>query len=82
MRRTPLAALLAALPAWANAQAKCAAEGEPVQWIADYCMSNTHFKTLMCEEVIRNGTRPGPAERCVADPRFKGRTVERGGVGG
>jgi hypothetical protein len=46
------------------------------------CASNTHFKTLMCEEVIRNGARPGPAERCVADPRFKGRTVERGGVGG
>lgn len=78
MRRTLLAALLAASSAWANAQAKCAAEGEPVRWIADYCM----LKMQTDDEFACNGTRPAPAERCVADPRFQGRTVERGGVGG
>lgn len=46
------------------------------------CAGNTHYKKLMCERMIGNGTRGGSVEHCVGDPAFKGRTVERGGVGG
>jgi hypothetical protein len=46
------------------------------------CASNTHFKKQMCEMMIRQGTRAGSLEHCVTDPSFRGRTVERGGVGG
>jgi hypothetical protein len=46
------------------------------------CASNTHFKKRMCEVMVRSGTRSGTVEQCVRDPSFKGRTVERGGVGG
>ena len=88
---------------------QCPAEGQPVQWIADYCMlkvetddeiavsgcieeqgkksfatacaSNLHFKKKMCERMLRNGTRAGTVEQCVNDLTFKGRVVERGGVG-
>ena len=45
------------------------------------CASNTHFKKRMCELMTQNGTRTGTVDRCVKDPTFKGRTVERGGVG-
>lgn len=46
------------------------------------CASNTHFKKRMCEVMVRSGTRSGTVDQCVRDPSFKGRTVERGGVGG
>lgn len=46
------------------------------------CASNVHFKTRMCELMIRNGTLPGTVDRCVRDPAFMGRTVRQGGVGG
>lgn len=115
MIRLPLATLatvaaLSAAGAPASAAPQCAAAGEPIQWIADYCMltmetddeiavsgcieterqqkfadacaSNRHFKRRMCEQMIRNDTRIGTPEQCVADPAFKGRTVEAGGVGG
>ena len=102
--------LLAVWPALALAQAPCPAPGEPVQWIADYCMqkmqtddeiavsdcigeqsgrrfasacaSNTHFKTLMCREAVRTGTRTGTVAECVSDANFRGRTVDHGGAGG
>jgi hypothetical protein len=45
------------------------------------CASNTHFKKRMCELMIQNGTKAGTTDQCVKDPNFKGRTVERGGVG-
>lgn len=89
---------------------RCLAAGEPIHWVADYCMlkmetddeiavsdcieeetkrsfpsrcaSNLHFKKAMCEAMIRNGTRAGTVELCVKDSTFKGRVVERGGVGG
>lgn len=40
LRRTgrTLAAALAMLPLAADASSACAADGEPIQWIADYCM--------------------------------------------
>lgn len=111
-RRRINAALVATVSAAAlsaEAGTPCRAAGEPVQWIADYCMlkmetddeiavsgcideqsrirfrtacaSNTHFKQRMCERMIRNGTRTGTLERCLKDPKFKGRTVAAGGVG-
>lgn len=46
------------------------------------CASNTHFKKRMCEVMVRSGTRSGTVDQCVRDPSFKGRTVERRGVGG
>jgi hypothetical protein len=92
------------------AEGQCAAVGEPIQWIADYCMlkmqtddeiavsdcieeqrkksfpsscaSNLHFKRSMCETMISNGTKIGTVDQCVKDPTFKGRVVEKGGVGG
>ena len=45
------------------------------------CASNMHFKKRMCERMIRNGARAGTVEQCLKDPTFRGRTVERGGVG-
>lgn len=93
----------------AQTAASCPADGETIQWVADYCMlkmetddeiavsgcieeerkvrfandcaSNLHFKKLMCELMIHNGTRNGTMDACVNDPAFKGRTVEAGGVG-
>ena len=48
----------------------------------DACASNRHFKREMCALAIRNGTRSGTLDQCLDDPAFKGRTIERGGVGG
>ena len=107
------ASLAIALAAWAiaaRAEGPCLAAGEPIHWVADYCMlkmetddeiavsgcieeerktrfptacaSNIHFKQRMCAQMMRNGTRSGTLEQCVNDSKFKGRTVERGGVGG
>jgi hypothetical protein len=45
------------------------------------CASSTHFKNRMCALRIQNGTKAGTIAQCVKDPSFKGRTVERGGVG-
>jgi hypothetical protein len=45
------------------------------------CASNTHFKKRMCALMIQSGTKAGTIEQCVKDPNFKGRTVQRGGVG-
>ncbi len=103
-----MAALTAAALS-AEAGTPCLASGEPIQWIADYCMlkmetddeiavsgcieeqakikfrnacaSNIHFKQGMCAQMIRNGTRTGTLDRCLKDPKFKGRTVAAGGVG-
>jgi hypothetical protein len=108
--KAAVAIALAGCVPGAHAGPACLAHGEPVQWVADYCMlkmetddeiavsecigkerrtrfpsacaSNTHFKKLMCEQMIRNGTRAGTVDRCLEDPSFKGRTVEAGGVGG
>jgi hypothetical protein len=107
--RVGVVIILAAWLSLAGAEDSCLAVGEPVQWVADYCMlkmetddemavaecieverktqfpsacaSNAHFKKLMCEQMIRNGTKSGTIDRCVEDPAFKGRTVEKGGVG-
>lgn len=46
------------------------------------CTARAHFKRALCEIVVRNGSRPGTVDACVADPSFAGRTVRRGGVGG
>ena len=104
-----IAVALGASSAAVGAETQCAAEGEPVQWVADYCMlkmetddeiavsgcieeerkksflsncaSNLHFKTHMCELMVRNGTRSGTVDQCAKDPTFKGRVVEAEGVG-
>ena len=57
-------------------------EEEGKRRFRDACASNTHFKKRMCEVMVRGGTRSGTVDQCVRDPSFKGRTVERGGVGG
>jgi hypothetical protein len=57
-------------------------EREGKRGFRNACASNTHFKRGMCALVIQNGTRAGTMEQCVKDPNFKGRTVQRGGVGG
>ena len=104
-----IAIALGATAVGVRAAPTCMAEGEPIQWIADYCMlkmatddevavsgcieeersasfpsdcaSKLHFKTGMCEIVVRNGTRAGTVWQCVKDPTFKGRVVKAGGVG-
>jgi len=88
----------------------CAVPGDPIHWIADFCMlrmetddeiavsacieqerkarfadtcaRKLHFKTRMCDMMIRNGTRSGTRRQCTRDPAFMGATVEAGGVGG
>lgn len=105
-----LAGTLLASTAAAAAADRCPVPGEPLHWIADYCMltletddeiaaaacieqqgrrrfrhpcaSNIHFKKGMCELMVRSGTRSGTVDQCLRDPSFRGRTVERGGVGG
>ena len=49
---------------------------------ANACESKRHFKRHMCELRIAQGTLKGTVAACVGDPAFKGRTVEKGGVGG
>lgn len=49
---------------------------------ASACAGKIHYKTRMCATMIGHGTRVGSLAQCVKDPGFKGRTVERGGVGG
>ena len=46
------------------------------------CLSNLHYKTAMCEILVRAGTRSDTVNQCVQDKTFKGRTVQNGGVGG
>jgi hypothetical protein len=57
-------------------------ESEGKRRFRNACAGSTHFKKEMCALVIQNGTRTGTVEQCLQDPSFKGRTVERGGVGG
>jgi hypothetical protein len=57
-------------------------ESEGKRRFRDACAGNSHFKKEMCALMIQNGTRTGTVEQCLQDPSFKGRTVERGGVGG
>jgi hypothetical protein len=57
-------------------------ESEGKRRFRDACASNRHFKKEMCALRIQNGTRAGTMEQCLKDPSFRGRTVERGGVGG
>ena len=106
----PVDALLLLFTAAAAAPVCPAAAGEPIQWIADYCMlknetddevaasecieqeqqltfksaclSNLHYKSAMCEILIRTGTRTDTVNQCVQDKSFRGRTVENGGAGG
>lgn len=46
------------------------------------CAGKTHYKRRMCGAMVRGGTRSGTVDQCVRDPSFRGRTVDRGGVGG
>lgn len=48
----------------------------------DGCAGKLHYKRRLCEGMVRLGLRPGSVGDCVQDPAFRGRTVERGGVGG
>jgi hypothetical protein len=57
-------------------------ESEGKRRFRDACASNTHFKKEMCALMIQNGTRAGKIAQCLKDPDFRGRTIERGGVGG
>jgi hypothetical protein len=105
-----VAAAAVALPSTARPEDRCSAKGEPIHWIADYCMlkletddeiaasdciekelkrkfrnrcaAKLHFKKGMCEAMIRSQTRSGSVAQCVRDPKFMGRTVAAGGVGG
>ena len=56
-------------------------ESEGKHRFRNACASNAYFKKRMCVLVIQNGIRAGSIEQCVKDPNFKGRTVQRGGVG-
>lgn len=44
------------------------------------CGAKQHYKRELCKLLIDGGSVPGPIDRCVNDPAFRGRTVERGGV--
>lgn len=57
-------------------------EAERAKRFRSACASNTHYKQRMCEQMVRQELRKGTVAQCVRDPAFKGRTVERGGVGG
>lgn len=46
-----------------------------------HCATNPHYKTQMCEIMVRRGTRTGSIEQCAKDPSFKGHVVEQGGIG-
>lgn len=48
----------------------------------DACATKMKLKRRMCDLRIRNYTLAGTRAACVKDPSFRGRTVERGGVGG
>lgn len=67
-----LALLLAALTAQAEAPASCAAQGEPVQWVADYCMlqmeTDDEIAVSGCIEEQRK--KPFPTA-CASNLHFK-----------
>ena len=46
------------------------------------CGAKQHYKRELCKLLIDGGSVRGPLERCVSDAAFRGRTVERAGVGG
>jgi hypothetical protein len=55
-----------------RAEAQCAAAGEPVQWVADYCM----LKMQTDDEIAVSGcidleTRKGFPSRCASNLHFK-----------
>lgn len=105
-----MAALLGCVLAAEGAERSCPIPGEPIQWIADFCMAslgtddeiaasvciNRHlqnnageackvkeyYKRALCKILIANDSVPGPLERCVADPKVRGRTVTTGRLEG
>ena len=63
------------------AASDCIAE-QSVGAFRSACAARLHFKRALCEMVVKNGSRAGTVDACVADPGFAGPTVRRGGVGG
>lgn len=49
---------------------------------ADDCAAKRHYKRAMCERAIALRDRRGGLDNCLADRKFVGATVRRGGVGG
>jgi len=45
------------------------------------CTAKLHFKTALCEVLLKVQTRSGTIGACVNDPGFMGNTVRNGGVG-
>lgn len=63
------------------AVSRCIEDAGKIGFASD-CASNLHFKTRICELMIRMGTRAGTLDLCINDPTFRGSTVRVGGVGG
>ena len=61
-----LAVAMGASSVMAESQAQCAAPGEPVQWVADYCM----LKVETDDEIAVSGCKPFPSA-CASNLHFK-----------
>jgi len=75
--RALLTAVLIAATLPATAAAPCLAEGEPIQWVADYCMltmeTDDEIAVSGCIEVERKKTF---ASDCASNLHFKKRMCE------
>jgi len=72
MRRACVALWLIACPAFAHAQAACPAPGEPVQWIADYCMLEMQTDDeIAVSGCLEEQSRLRFASACESNTHFK-----------
>jgi len=44
------------------------------------CKEKAHYKRLICERIIQDGSRSGTVRSCVRDRTFIGPTVRNGGA--
>ena len=77
MKASVVMAVLAAWASFAEAETPCPADGEPVQWVADYCM----LKMETDDEIAISGCLEEErkikfANACASNTHFKRRMCE------
>lgn len=75
--KTCLVVVLAVLASGAEAAASCAADGEPVQWVADYCMLQMETDDeVAVSECIEKERKVRFADDCASNLHFKRRMCQ------
>jgi len=77
MKAFVVIAVLAAWASFAEARTVCAAAGEPVQWVADYCMLKMETDDeIAVAGCLEEGRKIKFASACASNTHFKRRMCE------